>query len=156
MHSCSPSFKVGYMPRSEQTRVAFVCVQNAGRSQMATAFARRERDERGVGDEIDVVTGGTDPADHVHDEVVEVMSEVGFELAGNTPRAIGEDEIMDVDIVVTMGCSAEGICPTTWRGDARDWDLDDPDGRPLDEVRAIRDDIERRVVALFDELVGED
>ncbi|KAB1197550.1 MULTISPECIES: low molecular weight phosphatase family protein [Haloferax] len=137
------------------TRVAFVCVQNAGRSQMATAFARRERDERDVSDRIDVVTGGTDPADHVHDEVVEVMGEKGFALADETPRAIGHDEIMDVDIVVTMGCSAEGICPMTWRGDARDWDLDDPDGRPLDEVRAIRDDIEGRVAALFDELVGE-
>ncbi|KTG29402.1 arsenate-mycothiol transferase ArsC [Haloferax profundi] len=143
------------MTHTEQTRVAFVCVQNAGRSQMATAFARRERDERGVGDRIDIVTGGTDPADHVHDEVVEVMSENGFELAGNTPRAIDQDEIMDVDIVVTMGCSAEGICPMTWRGDARDWDLDDPDGRPFDEVREIRDDIEARVSALFDELVGE-
>lgn len=144
------------MPRSDLTRVAFVCVQNAGRSQMATAFARRERDERGVSDRIDVVTGGTDPADHVHDEVVEVMREEGFDLSANTPRAISQDEIMDVDIVVTMGCSAEGICPMTWRGDARDWDLDDPDGRPSEEVRAIRDDIESRVVALFDELVGED
>jgi arsenate reductase len=142
------------MNETDSTRVAFVCVQNAGRSQMATAFARRERDERGVGDRIHVVTGGTDPADHVHDEVVEVMSEKGFDLAGETPRAISQDEIMDVDIVVTMGCSVEGICPTTWRGDARDWDLDDPDGRPLEDVRAIRDDIERRIDALFVELVG--
>ncbi|WP_424007553.1 low molecular weight phosphatase family protein [Haloferax denitrificans] len=138
------------------TRVAFVCVQNAGRSQMATAFARRERDERGVGDRIEVVTGGTDPADHVHDEVVAVMGEAGFDLADETPRAIHQDEIMGVDIVVTMGCSAEGICPMTWRGDARDWDLDDPDGQDLDAVRAIRDDIEGRVSALFDELVGDD
>ncbi|KAB1186984.1 MULTISPECIES: low molecular weight phosphatase family protein [Haloferax] len=143
------------MAHNEQTRVAFVCVQNAGRSQMATAFARRERDERDVGDEIDILTGGTDPADHVHDEVVDVMSEKGFELAGETPRAISQDEIMDVDIVITMGCSAEGICPMTWRGDARDWDLDDPDGQELDAVREIRDDIEGRVSALFDELVGE-
>ncbi|AFK17918.1 low molecular weight phosphatase family protein [Haloferax mediterranei ATCC 33500] len=141
---------------SEQTRIAFVCVQNAGRSQMATAFARRERDERDVGDRIDIVTGGTDPADHVHDEVVEVMSEDGFSLENETPRAISQDDIMDVDIVVTMGCSAEGICPMTWRGDARDWALDDPDGQELDAVREIRDDIERRVSALFDEVVGDD
>ncbi|MFC7204918.1 low molecular weight phosphatase family protein [Haloferax namakaokahaiae] len=137
---------------SDGTRVAFVCVQNAGRSQMATAFARRERQARGVEDRINIVTGGTDPADHVHDEVVEVMADAGFDLAGETPRAISEDEIMDVDIVITMGCSAEGICPMTWRGDARDWDLDDPDGKSLEGVREIRDDIERRVSELFDEL----
>ncbi|ELZ95115.1 ArsC protein [Haloferax mucosum ATCC BAA-1512] len=140
----------------DPTRVAFVCVQNAGRSQMATAFARRERSTRGVGDDIEVVTGGTDPADHVHDEVVEVMGERGFDLADETPRAISQDDIMGVDIVVTMGCSAEGICPMTWRGDARDWALDDPDGQDLDAVREIRDDIEARVSALFDELVGDD
>jgi len=136
------------------TRVAFVCVQNAGRSQMATAFARRERADRGVVDRIEVVTGGTDPADRVHDEVVAVMREKDFDLADETPRAIEQDEIMNVDIVVTMGCSAEGICPMAWRGDARDWDLDDPDGKDLDAVRAIRDDIEGRVSALFDELAG--
>ncbi|SEK94608.1 arsenate-mycothiol transferase ArsC [Haloferax larsenii] len=140
---------------TDPTRVAFVCVQNAGRSQMATAFARREQVARDLDGQIDIVTGGTDPADHVHDEVVDVMGEKGFDLAEETPRAISQDEIMDVDIVVTMGCSAEGICPMTWRGDARDWDLDDPDGRDLDEVREIRDDIESRVSALFDELVGD-
>ncbi|WP_410765970.1 low molecular weight phosphatase family protein [Haloferax sp. DFSO60] len=137
---------------NEHTRVAFVCVQNAGRSQMATAFARRERDRRGVEDQTDIVTGGTDPADNVHDVVVETMSEVGIDLADETPRAISEDEIMDVDIVITMGCSAEGICPMTWRGDARDWDLSDPDGQDSERVREIRDDIERRVGELFDEL----
>jgi protein-tyrosine-phosphatase len=132
--------------------VAFVCVQNAGRSQMAAAFAERERDRCGLADRIEVRTGGTDPADHVHEEVVTVLEEVGLSVADRTPREIGREELLDVDMVVTMGCSAEGICPATWRGDARDWDLDDPDGRPLAEVRAIRDDIESRVKTLFDEL----
>jgi protein-tyrosine-phosphatase len=132
--------------------VAFVCVQNAGRSQMAAAFAERERDRRGLGDSIDVRTGGTDPADHVHAEVATVLEEVDISVADRTPRAIDREELLDVDMVLTMGCSAEGVCPATWRGDARDWDLDDPDGRPLAEVRAIRDDVESRVVALFDEL----
>jgi protein-tyrosine-phosphatase len=134
--------------------VAFVCVQNAGRSQMAAAFAERERDRRGLGDRIEIRTGGTDPADHVHEEVVRVLAEVGISVDDRTPREIGREELLDVDMVLTMGCSAEGICPATWRGDARDWDLDDPDGRPLEEVRAIRDGVESRVAALFDELFG--
>jgi protein-tyrosine-phosphatase len=136
-------------------RVAFVCVQNAGRSQIATAFARRELEERDATDRIDIVTGGTDPADHVHEAVVTVMREVGVDLADETPRAFTHDDAMEADVVVTMGCSAEGVCPMTWRGDARDWALDDPAGRDLDAVRAIRDDIEERVATLCDELLAE-
>ena len=74
-------------------RVAFVCVQNAGRSQMAYAFAERERDQRDVADRIELLTGGTQPADHVHDVVVEAMREVGFDLSDRTPREITPAEI---------------------------------------------------------------
>lgn len=133
-------------------RVAFVCVQNAGRSQMAAAFAERERERREVADRIEVLTGGTQPADHVHDVVVKAMREAGFDLSDRTPREITPAEILDVDIVITMGCSADDVCPMTWRGDARDWNLDDPHGQDLATVRTIRDDIERRVSDLFDEL----
>ena len=133
-------------------RVAFVCVQNAGRSQMAHAFAEREGEERGTGEGIEFLTGGTDPADHVHPEVVEVMAEVSVDLAERTPRAITPEEIERCDVVVTMGCSADDVCPATWRGDSRDWALDDPKGQDLDAVRAIRDEIESRVGGLFDEL----
>jgi protein-tyrosine-phosphatase len=136
------------------TRVAFVCVQNAGRSQMAAAFARQELAEREV-DTVEVVTGGTDPADHVHEVVVSVMDEVGIDLSDRTPQAFTHDDAMAADVVVTMGCSAEGVCPMSWRGDARDWALDDPHGRALDEVREIRDEIRRRVSALVDELLAE-
>lgn len=132
--------------------VAFVCVQNAGRSQMATAFAERERDRRGLEDRVRIITGGTDPANHVHGVVVETMAENGFDLEDRTPRKITHDETMDADVVITMGCSAENVCPMTWRGDARDWALDDPHGREIEAVRRIRDDIERRVSELFDEL----
>jgi len=134
------------------TTVAFVCVQNAGRSQMATAFAEREREERGLSDAVGIVTGGTDPADHVHDEVVEVMAERGFDLSERTPREVTHDELQDCDYVITMGCSAEDVCPATWAGENRDWGLDDPDGKELDAVRAIRDEIEERVADLFAEL----
>ncbi|PSQ19477.1 low molecular weight phosphatase family protein [Halobacteriales archaeon QS_8_69_26] len=143
-------------PDSDPTRVAFVCVANAGRSQMAAAFADRELARRGLDGDVEVLSGGTDPADAVHDVVVEAMAEVEADLRGTGPRAVSPDELADVDVVVTMGCSAEGVCPATWRGDARDWDLDDPKGRPLPAVREIRDDVERRVTALFDELAAGD
>ena len=131
--------------------VAFVCVQNAGRSQMAAAFAEREREKRGV-DWLEIVTGGTDPADRVHGEVVEVMREKGLDLSGRTPREVTPEELQECDYVITMGCSAEDACPATWNGENRDWGLDDPDGQDLDAVRAIRDEIAERVGALFEEL----
>ena len=136
------------------TKIAFVCVQNAGRSQMATAFAEVTRTEHNAEDEIEIETGGTDPADHVHPEVVDVMNEKGIDLSGRTPKAVTPEELREMDLVITMGCSAEGVCPAVWNGESRDWDLDDPDGQGLDSVRAIRDDIERRVDALFEELLA--
>ena len=136
------------------TKIAFVCVQNAGRSQMATAFAEQARAKHNAEDRIEIETGGTDPADHVHPEVVEVMNEKGIDLSGRTPKAVTPDELRAMDLVITMGCSAEGVCPAAWNGESRDWDLDDPDGQGLDSVREIRDDIERRVDDLFDELLA--
>jgi len=136
-------------------RIAFVCVQNAGRSQMAAAFAERERDDRDAGDRIEIVTGGTRPADHVHEVVVEAMRELSVELGDRTPRGVTPDELRTVDLVVTMGCSASDVCPATWNGESRDWGLDDPHGQSLEDVRDIRDEIESRVAALFDELLSE-
>ncbi|MFC6716952.1 low molecular weight phosphatase family protein [Natrialbaceae archaeon GCM10025810] len=131
--------------------IAFVCVQNAGRSQMAAAFAEREREARGFED-LEVVTGGTDPADAVHGEVVDAMRDAGIDLRDRTPREITPEEIDGCAYVVTMGCSAEGVCPATWSGENRDWGLEDPHGKEPEAVREIRDEIESRVNALFDEL----
>jgi protein-tyrosine-phosphatase len=133
-------------------RVAFVCVQNAGRSQMSTAFAERERDERGLTDTVDIVTGGTRPADHVHEAVLTVMEEAGFDLSDREPREISTAELDACTHVVTMGCSTLELDASV---EVRDWALDDPDGQNLDAVREIRDEIEGRVSALFDELAGE-
>ena len=133
-------------------KVAFVCVQNAGRSQMATAFAEQARAEHDA-EEIKIETGGTQPADRVHPEVVDVMQETGVDLSSRTPKEVTPDDLRGMDLVITMGCSAEGVCPAAWNGESRDWDLDDPDGQDLDAVRAIRDDIEQRVDALFEELL---
>ena len=135
------------------TRIAFVCVQNAGRSQMATAFAEAMVAERDL--DVEIVTGGTRPAEHVHEAVVDAMRGVGIDVSDRTPREITPGELADCDYAITMGCSAEDVCPATWGGESRDWDLDDPDGRPFDEVRAIRDEVERRVRDLLDEVAVE-
>ena len=129
------------------TTLAFVCVQNAGRSQMATAFAERERDRRNL--EYDILTGGTRPAESVHEEVIDAMREIGIDLSDRTPRAITDEELAHSTVVATMGCSTltlpDGV-------ESHDWALDDPDGKSPEAVAAIRDEIERRVVALFDSL----
>jgi protein-tyrosine-phosphatase len=138
---------------SDQVKLAFVCVQNAGRSQMATAFAAREVGRRGLGDRVEIATGGTDPADHVHPEVVEVMDEIGIDVSDRVPRAISDDELAACDHVATMGCSTLSL-DAERDVEMRDWALPDPDGEDLDEVRAIRDEVEDRVIALFDDVFG--
>ncbi len=124
--------------------VAFVCVENAGRSQMAAAFARR----KGLNG-VTILCGGTQPAPHVHPEVVTVMREVGIDLGAEVPRAVTPSEILASDIVVTMGCAPGDVCPARFRGDTVDWALPDPAGKPIEDVRRIRDEIERRVDALL-------
>lgn len=121
---------------------------------MAAAIAERERRDRGLTAAVDVVTGGTDPADRVHPVVVDAMAELGIDVADRAPRELTREELDSADYVVTMGCDAADVCPATWTGENRDWGLDDPHGKPLSEVRTIRDDVERRVAALFDELEG--
>jgi protein-tyrosine-phosphatase len=133
-------------------RIAFMCVQNAGRSQMSTAFAERERNHRGLEERVQILTGGTHPADSVHEEVIEVMAEEGFDLSDRTPREITLDELRSCDYVATMGCSTLDVGEVGDTVDVRDWALTDPDGKEMDDVREIRDEIEGRVTALFDEL----
>ncbi|MFP3953290.1 MAG: arsenate reductase ArsC [Candidatus Bipolaricaulota bacterium] len=130
--------------------VAFICVQNAGRSQMAAAFARKMVNEKDL--PVKVISGGTDPADSVHDVVVEAMSEVGFDLSDNRPSTVGEGELEDCNYVITMGCSATGVCPAAWEGTDLEWNLDDPAEAELEEVRRIRDEIEDRVGSLLEEV----
>ncbi len=127
--------------------IAFVCVENAGRSQMAAAFARREKAR-----DIRILCGGTHPAARVHPVAVAAMKEVGIDLSRVKPRAITRDEVLESDIVVTMGCASGDVCPATFRGDTIDWALPDPAGKTVEEVRRIRDDIEARVSALLKEV----
>src|SRR5947208_5969382 len=125
--------------------VLFVCRQNAGRSQMSAALFERAADGRHG-----AFSAGTTPARHVHPEVVRVMRELGIDLADRVPQALTPELARQADVVVTMGCGDE--CPYIPGKRYLDWDLPDPQGRSLDEVRATRDDIDARVRGLVDEL----
>jgi arsenate reductase len=129
--------------------VLFVCRANAGRSQMSQALF-----ERTAGDRHRALSAGSeaDPAGDVHPPVVDVMRELGIDLAGRRPQALTVDLAGQADVMVTMGCG--DACPHVPGVRVVDWDLADPKDRPLDEVRATRDEIARRVEALVTELDG--
>ncbi len=135
----------------EKQCIAFICVQNAGRSQMAAAFARRKVKEKDL--PINIISGGTNPADSVHDVVVEAMKEKGFDLSSNEPKVVEPGELEGCNYVITMGCSATGVCPATWEGTDLEWDLDDPGEAGIEKVREIRNEIEERVDSLLGEVV---
>jgi protein-tyrosine-phosphatase len=123
----------------------FVCLHNAGRSQMSQALFDQAADGRHSSR-----SAGTTPGERVHPEVVEVMNELGIDLAGRRPRALTPEDAEWSDVVVTMGCGDK--CPYVPGVRYVDWDLPDPKGRPIEEVRATRDEIRRRVQGLVEAL----
>jgi arsenate reductase (thioredoxin) len=125
--------------------VLFVCLHNAGRSQMSQALF-----EQAAGERHTALSAGTTPGERVHPEVVEVMRELGIELSDRKPRLLTRELAEQADIVVTMGCGDQ--CPFIPGKRYLDWDLPDPKGRPITDVRAIRDDIRTRVATLLAEL----
>jgi protein-tyrosine-phosphatase len=127
--------------------VLFLCVHNAGRSQMAAGFMRTYG-----GDAVEVFSAGSEPAASLNPAAVEAMREVGIDIAAETPRRWTEEMIGSVDVVVTMGCG--DTCPYVPGTRYVDWEIEDPAGKDLDLVRPIRDELERRVKALLAELVG--
>jgi arsenate reductase len=127
-------------------KFVFVCVQNAGRSQMAAAFARQIG-----GTEVEVVSGGTNPAKNVNPDVVKVMQEKGIDLSHVKPQKITNALLKGADAIITMGCSASDFCPVFLLRKVEDWHLEDPHGQPLEKVRLIRDEIERRVRELLNQ-----
>ena len=135
---------------SEPKRLAFVCVQNAGRSQMSAAFAREEVAARGL--DWEILTGGTHPADAVHPEFVEVMAELDIDLSDREPQELTDEELSTCDVVATMGCSTLELDADT---DVRDWALPDPHGEDVERVREIRETVREHVHDLFDELAAE-
>jgi arsenate reductase len=125
--------------------VLFVCLHNAGRSQMSRALF-----ERAAGGRHSAESAGTTPRERVHPEVVTVMGELGIDLADEKPKLLTRELAERADVVVTMGCGDE--CPYIPGKRYIDWDLPDPKGRPLDEVRSVRDDIAARVRRLVEEI----
>jgi arsenate reductase len=127
--------------------VLFLCVHNAGRSQMAAALMREH-----AADRVRVLSRGSEPAATLNPAVVAAMAELGIDISAETPQRWTDDEARTADVIVTMGCG--DACPFYPGIRYVDWELPDPAGRTLDEVRPIRDDIDRRVRALLEELAG--
>ena len=126
--------------------VLFVCVHNAGRSQMAAGFLTHL-----AGDRIEVRSVGTAPAESVNPAAVAAMAEIGIDISGQSPKILTPDTVESSDVVITMGCG--DTCPAFPGVSYRDWALDDPAGKSVDAVRPIRDEIQARVEALIAELV---
>jgi arsenate reductase (thioredoxin) len=124
-------------------RVIFACVHNAGRSQMAAAFFNELADPLRARAE----SAGTQPGERVHPEVIEVMREAGVDVSGRRPQRLTDELARDATLLITMGCGDE--CPYVPGLERDDWPLDDPKGRPIDEVRRIRDEIRGRVSSLI-------
>ncbi|TDN91619.1 metalloregulator ArsR/SmtB family transcription factor [Microbacterium sp. BK668] len=132
---------------AERPEVLFVCVQNAGRSQLAAAILRQL-----AGDRVVVRTAGSAPAGEVRAAIVNALDEIGVPIGGEFPKPLTDEAVKAADVVVTMGCG--DACPIYPGRRYLDWELDDPVGRTPDQVRAIRDDIDRRVRALLGELIS--
>ncbi|MBO0595428.1 arsenate reductase ArsC [Nesterenkonia sp. E16_7] len=125
--------------------VLFVCVHNAGRSQMAAGFLRDL-----AGDTVQVFSGGTAPKDSVNPIAVEAMAELGIDISEHTPKRLTDDSVKESDVVITMGCGDD--CPFYPGKRYEDWKLDDPAGQGIESVRVIRDDIRARVQELIGSL----
>lgn len=125
----------------DKPTVLFLCVHNAGRSQMAAGWLRHI-----AGDSVEVLSGGSEPGRSINPVAVEVMAEAGIDISSQKPRAWSLDEMGAADVVVTMGCG--DVCPVIPGRRYEDWELTDPSGQPIEVVRSVRDDIEGRVRGL--------
>ena len=134
------------MTTETASRILFVCVHNAGRSQMAAGFARALG-----GDAVEVFSAGSEPADAINPIAVAAMSEEGIDIAGTQPAILTPDAVRAADVVITMGCG--DACPIFPGKRYEDWELEDPAGKDLATVRRVRDEIKTRVTALLAEIL---
>jgi len=128
-------------------KVLFVCVENAGRSQMAEAFAKIYGKGR-----VKAESAGTMPAKEISSVVVQVMREKGIDLSANKPKLVTSQMVQEADRIIVMGCSAEGFCPAPLLNKVVDWGIEDPKDKPIEKVREIRDEIERKARNLIEEM----
>jgi arsenate reductase len=136
------------MDPTDTPTVLFVCVHNAGRSQMAAGYLKALG-----GDRVEVRSAGSEPKDQINPVAVEAMAEEGIDITGNAPKLLTVDAVKESDVVITMGCG--DACPIFPGKRYEDWELDDPAGQDLDAVRPIRDEIRRRIEQLLRELLPE-
>jgi len=128
-------------------KILFVCVENAGRSQMAEGFAKHYSNGK-----VEAISGGTMPSNEVNPIVIQVMAEKGIDISKNKPKLITTQMVQEADTIIVMGCSAQGFCPAPLLGKLADWNIEDPKGKPLEKVREIRDEIEEKVRKLINEI----
>ena len=131
---------------TDKPAVLFVCVHNAGRSQMAAGYLTAL-----AGDRVDVFSAGSEPKDEINPVAIEAMAEEGIDIAGNVPKILTVDAVKQADVVITMGCG--DACPIFPGKRYEDWQLDDPAGQGIDSVRPIRDDIKGRIEQLLTEIL---
>ena len=131
---------------ADKPTVLFVCVHNAGRSQMAAGYLSEL-----AGDRVQVLSAGSEPADQINPVAVQAMAEEGIDIAASVPKFLTTEAVKESDVVITMGCG--DTCPIFPGKRYEDWDLDDPAGQGIDAVRPIRDDIKTRIATLLDELL---
>ncbi|MCY7325196.1 MAG: arsenate reductase ArsC [Microbacteriaceae bacterium] len=131
---------------SDKPTVLFVCVHNAGRSQMAAGYLKHLS-----GGAVEVLSAGSEPKDQINPTAVEAMAEEGIDITGNVPKILTSEAVKESDVVITMGCG--DTCPIFPGKRYEDWELADPAGQGIEAVRPIRDDIKARIVQLLDELV---
>jgi len=127
-------------------KILFVCVENAGRSQMAEAFAKAYSEGK-----LEATSAGTMPAKEVNPVVVQVMREKGLDISANNPKLIADQMVQEADTIIVMGCSAEGFCPAPLLNKVVDWGIEDPKGKPVEKVKEIRDEIEKKVRIMLGE-----
>lgn len=133
-------------PEQAKPTVLFVCVHNAGRSQMAAGYLKHL-----AGDRIEVLSAGSQPADQINEVAAAAMAEEGIDIAHEQPKVLTTEAVQESDVVITMGCGDE--CPYFPGKRYEDWKLDDPAGQAIDAVRPIRDEIKTRIQTLIDSLV---
>ena len=134
------------MSENHTPTVLFVCVHNAGRSQMAAGYLQHL-----AGDRVQVLSAGSAPKDQINPVAIEAMAEEGIDIAHNVPKVLTTEAVQESDVVITMGCG--DVCPVFPGKRYEDWELDDPAGQGIEAVRPIRDDIKRRIEGLLGELL---
>ncbi|MBP0120659.1 MAG: arsenate reductase ArsC [Nitrosarchaeum sp.] len=128
-------------------KILFVCVENAGRSQMAEAFFRKY-----IPSGFEPISAGTNPTGKIHSIVIQAMKEIDIDIENKSPQSVSQQMIDESECTVNMGCMDKELCPTLFMKDVIDWQIPDPKGKPIDEVRKIRDQIQTKVMILIKSL----